>query len=79
MVKYRFERIKTAEDILEAIGRTDIPSTDVKISVPVTDPETGEHIADFEIDFGVHELSPKDEVELKGLMKTLGYRLKEKE
>jgi len=78
MAKYRFERIKTVEDILEAIGRTDIPSTDVRISIPATDPVTGEHIADFEIDFGVHELTPTDEVELKGLMRTLGYKLKER-
>jgi len=78
MVKYRFERIKTVEDILEAIGRTDIPSTDVRMSVPAIDPVTDEYIADFEIDFGAHELSPTDEAELKGLMRTLGYRLKEK-
>jgi len=78
MVKYRFERIKTVEDILEAIGRTDIPSTDVRISIPATDPVTGEYIAEFEIDFGVHELSPTDEVALKELMRALGFRLKEK-
>ena len=64
-MKYQFSQINTIEDILKAIGRTDIPSTDVVLRQPAIDEETGEYLADFEIDFGTHTLSSTDE-------KTLG-------
>ena len=64
-MKYQFSQINTAEDILKAIGRTDIPSTDVVLRQPAVDKETGEYLADLEIDFGTHTLSSVDEVEVK--------------
>jgi len=77
-MKYRFERIKTVEDVLKAIGREDISSVDVSISVPAIDPATGEVVADWEIDFGEHILTTTDERRLADLMRALGYVLKEK-
>jgi len=77
-MRYRFNRVKTVEDILKAIGREDIPSKDVRIIVPSINPETGEYLADFEIDFGPHELTSVAEAKLKGLMRGLGYVFKEK-
>ena len=74
-MKYQFNQINTVEDILKAIGKTDIPSTDVVLSQPAIDEETGEYLADLEIDFGTHTLSPTDEKKLgsclasQGLMK----------
>ena len=64
-MKYQFNRISTVEDILEAIGRTDIPSTNVVLRQPAVDEETGEYLADLEIDFGTHTLSSIDEGKLK--------------
>ena len=63
-MKYQFNQINTVEDILKAIGRTDIPSTDVVLSQPATDEKTGEYLAELEIDFGTHTLSPTDEEKL---------------
>ena len=63
-MKYQFNKISTVEDILKAIGRTDIPSTDVVLSQPAVDEETGEYLAELEIDFGTHTLSPIDEEKL---------------
>ena len=63
-MKYHFNKINTVEDILKAIGRTDIPSTDVVLSQPAIDEETGEHLDELEIDFGTHTLSPIDEEKL---------------
>ena len=63
-MKYQFNQINTVEDILKAIGRTDIPSTDVVLSQPAIDEETGEYLAELGIDFGTHTLSPIDEVKL---------------
>ena len=62
-MKYQFNKINTVEDILKAIGRTDIPSTDVVLSQPAID-EAGEYLAELEIDFGTHTLSPTDEEKL---------------
>ena len=59
-MKYQFSQINTVEDILKAIGRADIPSTDVVLSQPAVDGETGEYLAELEIDFGTHTLSPVD-------------------
>ena len=76
-MKYQFNQINTVEDILKAIGRTDIPSIDVVLSQPAVD-ETGEYLAELEIDFGKHTLSPLDEKKLEsclasqGLMKARG-------
>ena len=64
-MKYQFSKISTVEDILKAIGRTDIPSTDVVLSRPATDEKTGEYVAELEIDFGTHTLSSIDEGKLK--------------
>ena len=66
-MKYQFNQINTVEDILKAIGRADIPSTDVVLSQPATDKETGEYLADLEIDFGTHILSSIDEKKLGGI------------
>ena len=67
-MKYQFSKINTVEDILKAIGRTDIPSTDVVLSQPAIDEKTGEYLADLEIDFGTHTLSSVDEVKLKMIL-----------
>jgi uncharacterized protein with von Willebrand factor type A (vWA) domain len=72
MVKYRFKRIETVEDLLEAIGRRDIPSTKVILRKP------GEDGSDVEIDFGEYTLSATDEAKLLDLMKSMGMKLKEK-
>ena len=66
-MKYQFNKISTVEDILKAIGRTDIPSTDVVLSQPAIDEKTGEYLSDLEIDFGTHTLSPIDEEKLGGV------------
>ena len=71
-MKYQFNKINTVEDILKAVGRTDIPSTDVVLSRPAIDEETGEYLAELEIDFGTHTLSPIDEGKLKGCLASQG-------
>ena len=70
-MKYHFSKISTVEDILKAIGRTDIPSTDVVLSRPAID-ETGEYLAELEIDFGTHTLSPIDEKKLESCLASQG-------
>jgi hypothetical protein len=77
MVKYRFVEIRTAENILKAIGRTDIPSTKVVIRSPAVD-EEGKVVADLEIDFGEYTLTPADEAKLKALLEAKGLMLREK-
>jgi hypothetical protein len=72
-MKYRFKRIETVEDLLEEIGRKDIPSTKVSIRRPAVDEATGKYVADVEIDFGEYELTASDEGKLMDLMV---YRLK---
>lgn len=69
-MKYKYEKIKTVEDILNAIGRTDIPATDVTMTVE------GDRV---EIDFGAYVLPESDERKLEALMKGLGYKFKVKE
>ena len=71
-MKYQFNKINTVEDILKAIGRTDIPSTDVVLRQPAVDEETGEYLAELEIDFGTHTLSPIDEEKLKSCLASQG-------
>ena len=66
-MKYQFSQINTIEDILKAIGRTDIPSTDVVLSQPAIDEKTGEYLAELGIDFGTHTLSSTDEGKLGGI------------
>ena len=73
-MKYHFNKISTVEDILKAIGRTDIPSTDVVLRRPAVDEETGEYLAELEIDFGSHTLSPTDEKKLKSCLALQGLR-----
>jgi len=71
MVKYRFKRIETVEDILEAIGRKDIPSTKVVLRRTINDLEI--EIPDE------YALSPIDEEKLKTLIATcFGMKFKEK-
>ena len=70
-MKYQFNQISTVEDILKAISRTDIPSTDVVLSQPAIS-ETGEYLAEFEIDFGTHTLSLTDEVKLGSCLASQG-------
>ena len=71
-MKYQFNQINTIEDILKAIGRTDIPSTDVVLRQPAVDKETAEYLADLEIDFGTHTLSPIDEEKLESRLASQG-------
>ena len=71
-MKYHFSKISTVEDILKAIGRTDIPSTDVVLSRPAIDEETGEYLAELEIDFGTHALSSTDEKKLGSCLASQG-------
>ena len=71
-MKYQFNKINTVEDILKAIGRSDIPSTDVVVSQPAIDEETGEYLAELEIDFGRHTLSLTDEKKLKSRLASQG-------
>ena len=70
-MKYRFRRgLETVEDMLEAMGRKDIPSVEVSIT------REGDEL---EIDFGEHVLMPGDEEKLKAVLGTIGYgKLKEK-
>jgi len=75
MARFRFKKIEAVEDILEAIGRPDIPSTEVTIRCPAVDEATGEVIADLEIDFGPHSLSPVDEEKLLRLLEGKGLKL----
>jgi len=71
-MKYQFNKISTVEDILKAIGRTDIPSIDVVLRQPAVDEETGEYLAELEIDFGTHTLSPIDEKRLESCLASQG-------
>ena len=71
-MKYQFNKIGTVEDILKAIGRTDIPSTNVVLRQPAIDEETGEYLAELEIDFGRHTLSPTDEKKLESCLASQG-------
>ena len=71
-MKYQFNKINTVEDILKAIDRTDIPSTGVVLRQPAIDEETDEYLAQFEIDFGIHTLSPTDEKKLESCLASQG-------
>ena len=71
-MKYQFNKISPIEDILKAIGRTDIPSTDVVLRQPAIDKETGEYLAELELDFGTHTLSPIDVGKLKSCLASQG-------
>ena len=64
MPKYKFSKIETVEDLLEAIGRRDIPSTEVSLT------RSGDEI---EIDFGRHSLTLTDEEKLKVSLKGMGF------
>jgi len=73
-MKYHFKSaLNSAEDLLKAIGKTDIPSTDICIRQPAIDEETGESIADIEVDFGRHKLTLSDENKLKATLKEMGF------
>jgi len=65
MSRYRFSKIETVEDLLEAIGRRDIPSTEVSLT------RSGDEI---EIDFGRHNLTLTDENKLKVNLKGMGFK-----
>ena len=64
MPKYKFSKIEPVEDLLEAIGRRDIPSTEVSLT------RSGDEI---EIDFGKHNLTLNDENKLKVALKEMGF------
>ena len=64
MPKYKFSKIETVEDLLKAIGRTDIPSTEVSLT------RSGDEI---EIDFGKHNLTLTDKDKLKVTLKGMGF------
>ena len=64
MPKYKFSKVGTVEDLLEAIGRRDIPSTEVSLT------KSGDGI---EIDFGKHNLTLTDENKLKVTLKEMGF------
>jgi len=64
MPKYKFSKIETVEDLLEAIGRRDIPSTEVSLT------KSGD---DIELDFGKHNLAPGDENKLRIALKEMGF------
>ena len=64
MPKYKFSKIETVEDLLQAIGRTDIPSTEVSLT------KSGDEI---ELDFGRHNLTLSDENKLKVTLKEMGF------
>jgi len=71
MPKYKFTRIiLTPEEILKAIGREDIPSTEVEVFI------AGD---DVEIDFGTHVLTETDEEKLKKVLKAMGRKFVGKE
>jgi len=70
MPKYKFSaRALIPEELLKAIGREDIPSTEVLITIVGND---------VEIDFGV-VLTEVDEKELKKILEAMGLRFVEKE
>ena len=71
-MKYQFNKINSVEDILKAIGRTDIPSTDVALRQPAVDEKTGEYLTELGIDFGTHTLSPIDEKKLESCLASQG-------
>ena len=64
MSRYRFSKIEIVEDLLEAIGRRDIPSTEVSLT------RSGD---DIEIDFGRHNLTLTNEEKLKVSLKGMGF------
>ena len=64
MPKYEFSKVETVEDLLKAIGRTDIPSTEVSLT------RSGNEI---EINFGRHNLTLVDETKLKVALKGMGF------
>ena len=72
-MRYLFKRATTIEDILRALGRTDIPTTSVVIRQPAVDMATGEHLADIEIDFVDYTLPVPDKAKLETLMQQRGY------
>ena len=57
---------------MKAIGRSDIPSIDVVLRRPAVDEETGEALAELEIDFGTHTLSPVDVEKLESCLASQG-------
>lgn len=70
-MRYRFTSFRTVEDLLEAIGRGDIPSPEVSMT------RVGDQV---EIDFGEHALNPGDEEKLKSVLSAMGYgKLRAKE
>ena len=73
-MRYRFNKVQTVAEILEAIG-SKVPSTEVTICRPAVDDE-GNYVADMEIDFGKHALSVQDERKLEELMNVQGLRLR---
>ena len=68
-MQYRFVRGVTAEDIVRAIGRPDIKSTEVVIYM------RGNELV---VDFGSHKIGATEERKLEALLRSFGYRFVEK-
>jgi len=78
-MKYRFTRIETAEQLLAALGADHIPSNLVTIRCPAVDEQTGEILADIEVELPEgYSLSSINEEKLKTIMMSMGMVLKEK-
>ena len=74
-MKYRFNEIKSAEDLVKAIGREDIPLNRVVLRQPAVDRETGDVLADFELEIpDNYPLTPTDEGKLDALMMSKGCK-----
>ena len=68
-MQYRFVRGVTAEDIVKAIGRQDIKSTEVVIYM------RGNELV---VDFGSRKIGATEEKKLEAFLRSFGYKLVEK-
>jgi len=65
-MKYKFRRnIETVKELLQLLGRTDIPSPEVSIA---------RESDSLEVDFGIHMLSPTDEGKLTSILGSFGFK-----
>jgi len=71
VARYTYTRApRTVAELLDAIGRPDIPSTEVRMTC------VGDVV---EIDFGPYALTPDDEARLNAEMGRAGFRFVRKE
>lgn len=79
MTRYLFKKIESVNEILEAIGRTDIPVNKIIVRRPCIDEQTGEILGDIEIEFADDvQLSPSEEEKLIRFFNSQGLCLKAK-